>query len=332
MFDKNQLVKMTWQRTNRRIYEPKGYVFTKIGDKFEVMAKDLACNSKARIKVVCDYCGKEYDASFINVMKSRKTIEKDACFRCKYKKSSEVSIFRNAHDIICRAKNACEKAGYGLLTTEQEYTGVKMTARIECPKHGEQNVNLWALLNGAGCPSCARETVAIKNTLDADYVEEYINGINGNTLLNKEDYKTRKTHNLNIRCTCGNVYTTSFECYIAGVQQCYSCSCKESKREREIRLFLDAHNINFEQEKRFDDCHDINILPFDFYLPEYNLIIEFDGQHHFEETHNRADYETTKRHDAIKNKYCEDNNINLLRIPYWDGNKIEKILTKELNL
>lgn len=91
------------------------------------------------------------------------------------------------------------------------------------------------------------------------------------------------------------------------------------------------NEIDFEQEKRFYDCRDVKPLPFDFYLPQYNLIIEFDGQQHFREVYNR-DFETTKKHDEIKNKYCEDNDIDLLRIPYWDGNDIEKIISTKLNL
>ena len=62
-----------------------------------------------------------------------------------------------------------------------------------------------------------------------------------------------------------------------------------------------------------------------------NLIIEFDGRQHFESVYNR-DYETTKRHDAIKNQYCQDNNIDILRIPYWDEDNIESIIINKLNL
>jgi very-short-patch-repair endonuclease len=98
-----------------------------------------------------------------------------------------------------------------------------------------------------------------------------------------------------------------------------------------IREFLEINKISFVQEKRFEDCKDKRILPFDFYLPSYNLCIEFDGQHHFQENHFK-NYKSTKKHDEIKNQYCKDNDIDLLRIPYWEGNKIEDIIAKQLNL
>lgn len=71
----------------------------------------------------------------------------------------------------------------------------------------------------------------------------------------------------------------------------------------------------------FDDCRDINLLPFDFYLPDYNLCIEYDGIHHFEINEyfggvDRLKY--TKKHDKIKNIYCKLNNIKLIRISYKD--------------
>ena len=82
------------------------------------------------------------------------------------------------------------------------------------------------------------------------------------------------------------------------------------------------------------------MLKFDLYLPEYNLCIEYDGEQHFEpvrfagcsiENATQA-FENTKINDQIKNEYCKNNNISLLRIPYWDFKNIEEILEKELNI
>ena len=68
-----------------------------------------------------------------------------------------------------------------------------------------------------------------------------------------------------------------------------------------------------------------------FHLPDYNLIVEFDGKHHFDNT-GRGDHEITVKHDKIKNEYCKSNNIDILRIPYWDKQNIEKILKEKLSL
>ena len=95
---------------------------------------------------------------------------------------------------------------------------------------------------------------------------------------------------------------------------------------------MDLNKINFVQEKRFVDCRDNKPLPFDFYLPDHNLIIEFDGQQHYEPKFGKESFAITQKHDEIKNQYCKNNNINLLRVPYFEGHNIENIISKQLNL
>lgn len=106
--------------------------------------------------------------------------------------------------------------------------------------------------------------------------------------------------------------------------------------ERKIYLFLKQQNINFINEHFFEDCINIKTnysLFFDFYLPNFNICIEFDGRQHFEQIcfgQNDKDFKQRKERDEIKNQYCKSNNIKLIRIPYWDFNKIEEILTKDI--
>ena len=98
--------------------------------------------------------------------------------------------------------------------------------------------------------------------------------------------------------------------------------CNESQGSKRIRIFLSKNNIVFEQEKRFNDCRNIYPLPFDFYLPQYNLCIEFDGSCHFKKTNWNGEYteeqlkenlESYQLRDQIKNDYCKSHNITLLR-------------------
>lgn len=94
-------------------------------------------------------------------------------------------------------------------------------------------------------------------------------------------------------------------------------------------------------QKWFPDCRDINPLPFDFYLPNKNILIEFDGEQHFKEKHffsrsgtlgTQFDSLTSyiQYHDTIKTKYCKIHNIPLIRIPYTEINNIDKILEEKL--
>jgi hypothetical protein len=93
--------------------------------------------------------------------------------------------------------------------------------------------------------------------------------------------------------------------------------CKESKGEKKIRLFLKKYKIKFTSQKTFKNCKNIRMLPFDFYIPQYNMCIEFNGEQHYRPVKyfgGEENYEKTKNNDKIKNKYCIDNNIILIII------------------
>lgn len=332
MFDENQIVQVRWNNTNKEWYESKGYVFSKRNAYFEVKAKDLSPRSNSKVQATCDYCGENYETCFFILMDGRKIIQKDCCHSCTGKKTSDVSKRKRAEKYIGMAKKICEEYDYMLLTTIDDYIDMHMNIDFICNKHGKQTMSFSNFIYGHRCRMCGYENVSNSLRHDIQYIKECIESVNGNKLLNPEDYKDTFTRNLNIRCSCGNIFTTSFTNYNKfNVNTCFSCSCKESAGEECIRKFLELNKVEFIQEKRFVDCRDKKPLPFDFYLPQYNLIIEFDGRQHFEEV-GYGNYKITVEHDKIKNQYCKDNNICLLRIPYWDGNNIENIISKQLNL
>lgn len=333
MFDENQLVKVKWSNKTRKWYESQGYVFTSYGDDFFVRAKDLSEGSGQRVKINCDYCGKEYKTIYCNYNK-REDKTKDVCSqKCRALKQYENSKEKRAKYQFDKVREICKIYDYILLTKEEEFTTTHMHIKFICKKHGIQTMMLDNFIRGHKCYFCSYEERAMNLRHPIEYVRSIIESYNNNKLLNPEEYINANTRNLKIECgSCGKIYITSLSDYINIMQiRCKSCANKESVGERRIREFLIDNAIIFVQEKTFDDCRDINRLPFDFYLPEYNLIIEFDGQHHFREI-GFGNYESTKKHDEIKNQYCKDNHINLLRIPYWDGNDIEEIITKQLNL
>jgi very-short-patch-repair endonuclease len=106
-------------------------------------------------------------------------------------------------------------------------------------------------------------------------------------------------------------------------------SCNESKGEKKIASFLKKNKINFDRQKKFTNCKNIYELPFDFYIPSKRICIEFDGKQHFEPLTffgGLKAFEKLKINDNIKNNFCEDNYINLIRIKYTEIDKIEEIL------
>ena len=99
-------------------------------------------------------------------------------------------------------------------------------------------------------------------------------------------------------------------------------------------MCLRGEGYEDEKEYGFNDCRDEKPLPFDFYITSFDCLIEIDGQQHFEPTQFDGDikiankkFTLQQKHDTIKNNYCKDKNIPLLRLPYFcfeDGTWIEK--------
>lgn len=136
------------------------------------------------------------------------------------------------------------------------------------------------------------------------------------------------------QCDCGNTIKAYSHQLISGHTQ--SCGCLRSEffslGETFISNILTANKIKFEREYSFADCKGIGNkrLRFDFYIPSVNILIEYDGIQHFEPIEyfgGEEHYIRQVANDKIKNQYCLDHNIQLIRIPYtYSNEEIEKII------
>ena len=136
---------------------------------------------------------------------------------------------------------------------------------------------------------------------------------------------------------CGNIS----EYYRAGrIFTDYICPCKYcniSNGEKSIMNFLESKSIEYDYQKKYDDLIGLNggALSYDFYLPINNMLVEFQGKQHFEPIEyfgGQEYFEIQQEHDRRKRQYAKDNKIELLEIPYWDLDNIEKTLSRELSL
>ena len=169
------------------------------------------------------------------------------------------------------------------------------------------------VLSGTGCPKCGG---TIKKLHD-DYVSE-ISIINPDIEVIGQ-YIDSHTSILHKCLIDGHIWSATPTNILCGK----GCPlCKESSGERRIRQWLEKYKITYEFQKYFDDCIDKKQLPFDFYLPDYNMCVEYQGgQHYFEVEHfgGKEKFELQQKHDNIKREYCKNNNIKLLEIPYWEN-------------
>ena len=190
------------------------------------------------------------------------------------------------------------------------YINNKTEVIIKCETHGIFSKLPCLHLRGFGCEQCSYD----KLKLTQDCFIEKAKLIHGD----KYDYSlvvyTGTNNNVDIKCDKHNIFKQIPHSHLKGS----GCpQCNESKGEQKIKEFLEKYNIIFFKQYKFDDCKNIKILKFDFYIPLLNLCIEFDGLQHFKPIEYFGGintYEKIKINDNIKNDYCKNNNIKLLRI------------------
>lgn len=149
-----------------------------------------------------------------------------------------------------------------------------------------------------------------------------------------EEVGKSKSGNIRYKCLCecGNETIVNGNHLRRGDIQ--SCGCTLSRANLMTRNILESLKVNFEQEKKFDDCKYKDVLSFDFHLIDLNILIELDGEQHFKERtfgsseqDAKIKFAETVIRDAIKNSYCEDNNIKLIRIPFWEFGNLNEIIS-----
>lgn len=127
------------------------------------------------------------------------------------------------------------------------------------------------------------------------------------------------------KCDCGNTCVISGDSLSSGTR---SCGCLISKGEEKIRKILNNLNIEYITQQRFNDCINPKTgykMPFDFYIPSLDTLIEFDGEQHFKPGSENSFFpeervKEIQERDNIKNNWCNSHNIILKRIPYTDYN------------
>ncbi|WP_310877069.1 hypothetical protein [Priestia megaterium] len=186
--------------------------------------------------------------------------------------------------------------------------------------------------NGHRCPKCFGTP---KKTIDQFKKEIYNLVANEYEVLG--EYINTNTK-IDIRHNkCGNIYPVIPFTFLKG-SRCPKCI--ESRGEKKIDEFFKDRGVCFSSQYRFKDCRNTAPLPFDFAVIEdddVKILVEYDGEGHFKPFRYIKDEEImlkklkhAQKNDQIKNKYCIENNIPLIRIPYWEFENIDEILTSTL--
>jgi len=277
------------------------------GNKYDYSLLIPTCN-REKIKIICPIHGIFEQRIYMHIFR------KQGCSKCEGLNMTNQEFLKQSKII--------HNDNYSYENTK--FISKKNNVIIKCKIHGYFEQNPYLHLKGHGCPKCAGCKISNKE----EFVEKSNKIHNNKYDYSLVNYKNAITH-VKISCKKHGVFEQTPNKHLSG-KGCPICC--ESKGERKIRLFLKKQNIEFISEKKFDGCEYKKQLRFDFYLPNKNCCIEFDGEQHyqlykFEKTTEKL--EIRKKRDQIKNIYCQENNIKLHRIKYND-NLIEK-LTEILN-
>lgn len=167
---------------------------------------------------------------------------------------------------------------------------------------------------GHRCPKCfgnQRKTIY-------QFKKEVNRLTNGEYECISKTYKNNRTPVIVKHKLCGHTYKVNPHDFVEGNRCPF---CRQSKGEKFVQKILDLYNIRYRIQKRFEWCRRSNgsYLPFDFYLPDYNLCIEYDGVQHYKPVRYFGGLKKLKsqqNRDSFKNNKCLEHDVSVLRIPY----------------
>ncbi len=210
--------------------------------------------------------------------------------------------------------------------SEVKYLKPDKVVEIICYIHGPFFQKPSNHKMGCGCPDCSK----LKNKLPKKALIKHIDDFNKvhNNKYNYSKVNYKDTYSkIEIICPLHKEFwqTPSNHKQGTGCPDCYR-ERKISINEEKISEILEENNISFNMEYIFKE---LPKLRYDFYIPSLNLAIEYDGELHYKSVKYFGGNEGLFRRqklDKIKSNFCKENNINLLRIPYWNKDNIENIL------
>lgn len=292
---------MTRKKTHE---EFKSELDDKFNNEFILLSAYKGINS--RIKVKHKNCGYEFEPVAKYLLRDGK------CKRC-----SDINKGKNrrkTHEQFLKEVQEIHDNNYQVLTKYKTMNDKVKVKHLSCGS--EYNIRPDSLLRGTQCKNCLNTKLSKDNLKTTGEYKKEIEYITQGEYTLIGEYtgvknKVKVRHN-----SCGNEYLVYPFMFYRG-RRCPKCNY--SRGEKLVESVLKSLNIDFESQKKFEGLKNINLLSYDFYLPEYNVLIEYQGQQHYEpvELFGGEDYFLKQqKNDKIKKEFSKSNNIYLLEIPY----------------
>ena len=223
------------------------------------------------------------------------------------------------------------------ITVIGKYTGYNNKIMVRCNIDGrEWEAYPRKLMKGVGCLECMERRFHDERAYTLEQFKEKMFELSPSIEILSETYKNLRD-SIKCRCKiCGYEWEARGADLLIKGNGCPSCT--SSSGEKIIRDWLEINKVSYKKQKTFSGCKDKRLLPFDFYLPDKNIAIEYDGQQHFypvtfggiSKEAAEENFKENQKRDEIKTNFCLENNIKLIRIPYKEITKIPQILTELL--
>ena len=238
MLIQNQLYITSWNPKNREYYESKGYKFTRYRERFEVAFDDIHPQSNLPLKVICDYCGKEYEVAYSAYHKSISKYHKTACLNCVGVKNAEISLSKRQENMYSKIVEICNGMGYVLLTQKHELVNNSSNITYICPTHGVCETTVTSILQGKRCYKCSRILAAEnknKTTLSKRQDDLYnkaskIAGQHGYIIITKKEQIQNNRTEIEYICPKHGKHTMRIANFING-KRCPECVFEQLSEE-----------------------------------------------------------------------------------------------------
>lgn len=286
-----------------------------INSSIDILSKYEKDNIK--VKCRCKVCGFEWEAKPSNLLQGK------GCKQCHFKMLSKIKT--KSHEQFIDELHGINQD----IEVLSAYSGVKRRVNCKCLIHNQEfSMSAGHLLRGE--TSC-KECINIKFHLcglktHEQFIKELFEVNSHVEVLGKYD---GARNSIEVKCLkCGHVWSPIADSLLHG----YGCpKCKRSKGEEKIEKYLINKNIKFESQKKFSDLKNTLPLSYDFYLPDYNVLIEYQGQFHDGTTSmvlREKYFDKQQKNDKLKRDYAKNNGYNLIEIWYYDFDNVENIIDK----
>lgn len=289
----------------------------KHGDTFDYSEFEYVDSNK-KVKIICKKHG-----VFLQLYGNH--LKYNGCPSCRMERKR--TLYQKTTDKFIEEAKSVHGARYDY--SKVDYVNCETKILIGCKYHGFFQQIPSDHLSGKGCAACSGRAIVS----DEEYLRRmrYVHG---------DEYDLSKFHYINAKtkvtivCKKHGDFQILPYSFLAG-HGCAKCNGNQSKGEALIRHWLRLHGIQFKEQHSFTDCRNVLPLPFDFYIPDDRILIEYDGEGHFVPIV-RGDMLITeaefilaeqKKRDLLKTEWAIANGYTLVRIRYDEhvGDKLKEL-------